>query len=74
MVVDRLEGQLEPFERQLPDGSRRAGRICQRERDGDPHVGKPDVRQQGAVTEADERVDDRRRVHDDLDRLVRDAE
>ncbi len=49
-------------------------RIRERERDRDGHVGVAEVRKRGAVAEADERVHDRARVHDDLDPLVRDAE
>ena len=36
--------------------------------------GIAEVRERGAVAEADERVDDRGRVHDDLDPLVREPE
>ena len=38
------------------------------------HVGVPEVRDRGAVAEADEAVHDRRRVDDHLDPLVRQAE
>ena len=38
------------------------------------HVRIPEVRKRRTVPEADERMDDRRRVHDDVDLLVREAE
>ena len=45
--------------------------IRERERDRHRHVGMAEMREQGAVAEANERVHHRRRVHDDLDPLVR---
>ena len=53
---------------EVEPGNRRRGaiRVRQRVRDRDAHVGDPEMRQQRSVAEPHERVDDRRRVHDDL--------
>ena len=51
-------------------GVARALGVSERERDRDAHVGIAEVRESGAVAEADERVHDRGRVHDHLDPLV----
>ena len=48
--------------------------VGERERDRHAHVGVAEVREERAVAEADERVDDRGRMDDDLDPVVRDAE
>ena len=56
------------------DRRRRALRVGERVRDRHAHVRVAEVRERGAVAEAHERVDDRRRVDDDLDPVVRQAE
>ena len=48
--------------------------VVQRVGDRDAHVGMAQVRQRRAVAQRDERVDDRLRVHDDVDAVVRRAE
>ena len=45
--------------------------VVQRVGDRHAHVGVAEVRERGAVVQVDERVDDRLRVHDDVDPLVR---
>ena len=77
---ERLQVGCRELERQ-PGGEielrhvgRRPLRIGERERDRHGHVRIAEVRERGAVAEADERVHDRARVDDDLDPLVRDAE
>ena len=47
---------------------------CKRVGDRDPHVGQAEVRELRAVGGLDQRVDDRLRVHDDVDAVVGDAE
>ena len=51
-------------------GRRRPLRVRERVRDGDAHVRVAEVRQRRAVAEAHDRVDDRRRVNDDLQPVV----
>jgi hypothetical protein len=48
--------------------------VREREGDRDAHVRVADVRERRAVAEANERVDDRRRLQHDLDLLVRQSE
>ena len=73
--VGRLEVQAER-RRQVErlDRRRRAMRMGERPRDRHAHVGKAGVGEQGAVAEAHHPVDDRLRVHDDLDGVVGDPE
>ena len=74
---ERLRVGLVELERtQLERRHRRGGalRIGERVGDRDAHVGVAEVRDRGAVAEADEAVDDRRRVDHDLDPVVGDAE
>ena len=61
--------EVEPRHRRRP-----ALRVRERERDRNAHVRIAEMRESCAVAEADERVDDRRRMHDDLDPLVRKPE
>ena len=74
-MIGRLElereagGEVERGDRGLA-----ALRIRERERDRHAHVRISEVRERCAVAEADERVHDRRRMHDDLDPLVREPE
>ena len=73
--VGRLEVQpaeLDQVERR--DRQVGAVRVVQRVADRDPHVRIAHVRLRGAVAELDERVDDRLRVHDDVDAVVGRAE
>ena len=75
--AERLEVGLVELERaELERRGRRRGalRVGERVGDRDAHVGVPQVRDRGAVAEAHEAVDDRRRVDDHLDPLVREAE
>ena len=62
-------GEVEPRHRDV-------GALGEVERVGDrhAHVREPEVGELGAVVELDQRVDDRLRVHDDVDRGVGDAE
>ena len=68
-----LEGQA-VHEVQPVDRRRGALRVRQGVRDRDAHVRVPEVGERGAVAEAHDRVDDRGRVDDDLDLLVREPE
>ena len=52
------------------DGRCRSLRIGQRVGNRDSHIRVTEVRERGAVAEADDRVDDRGRMHHDLDLLV----
>ena len=52
---------------------RRSVGVPERERDRDAHVGVPEMGEERAVAKPDERMNDRRWVHDDLDALVRHA-
>ncbi len=56
------------------DRRRRALGVRERVRDRHAHVRVAEMRERGAVAEADERVDDRRRLDRDLDPVVRNAE
>ena len=68
LEVGRLELELEPCgEVERGTGVARRSGIGERERDRDAHVRVPEMRERGAVAEADDRVHDRGRVHDDLD-------
>ena len=75
LQVGRLELEHEAL-REVERGHRSRGAlgIGQGEGDRDAHVRVAEVRERGAVAEADERVDDRRRLQHDLDPLVRQAE
>ena len=74
--VRRLELERERRRRSRGAGTgvARALRVRERERDRHAHVRVAEVRERGAVAEADERVDDRGRVHDDLDPVVLEVE
>ena len=73
--VRRLELEREPGGEVEARHRRRAALgVRERERDRHAHVRIAEVRERGAVAEAHERVDDRGRMHDDLDPLVLDAE
>ncbi len=75
VVVDRLErqradlGEVQPLDRHVD-----ALGVVQRVGDRHAHVGMAEVRERRAVDQRDHAVDDRLRVHDDVDALVRDAE
>ena len=75
LVIRGLELELEARgevearqRRRAPLGMR------ERERDRDAHVRVSQVRERGPVAEADDRVHDRGRMYDDLDRVVVEAE
>ena len=68
-LEDQAGGEVERRDRR-----RRAVRIGERVGDRDAHVRITEVRERGAVAEANQRVDDRGRVHDDLDPVVREVE
>ena len=73
--VGRLEGQrTELGEVERPHGDVDPLGVVQRIGDRHAHVRVAEVRERGAVAEQDERVDDRLRVHDDVDVLVGHAE
>ena len=76
VVVGRLERAASRPARGRAGSTGVAARvgIGERVRDRHAHVRQAEVREQRAVAEPHERVDDRRRVHDDLDRVVRHAE
>ena len=66
--------ELEGAELERRDRRRGALGVGERVGDRDAHVRVPEVRDRGAVAEPDHPVDDRRRVDDHLDAVVRDGE
>src|SRR5262249_26496885 len=70
LELERQPGlEVEPWNRR-----RRPLRVAEGERDRDAHVRVAEVRECSPVAKADDRVDDRRRMDDDLDALVREPE
>jgi hypothetical protein len=75
LVVDGLEGQPADLgEVQAPGRQRHDLGVVQGVGDRDAHVGQTEVRELRAVGCLDQRVDDRLRVHHDVDALVGHAE
>ena len=75
LLVQRQElpgARRRPVQRGLPSGSRSGP--AQRERDRQPHVRRAGLRDGRAVGEVDHRVDDRLRVHHDVDVGIGDVE
>ena len=73
--VGRLEVQAAELDQvEVLDRQVGAVRVVQRVADRHPHVGVAHVRLRRAVAELHERVDDRLRVHDDVDAVVGRAE
>ena len=75
LLVDGLERQAAELDQvERPDGDVDALGVVQRVGDRHAHVRVAEMRERGAVAQLDQAVDDRLRVHDDVDLLVRRAE